>query len=121
MNSIPLDFVRSALHGDVLNETSDANAELTRNESGATDGSEHATDQRPRRFLRRPAGPKLNVNTLHDLELLMQGFPHLSVREGIEQGFISSQIGSAVLFEARKIDSGPFGATQVRYLPLVNK
>ncbi|KAM0710843.1 hypothetical protein Q7P35_001581 [Cladosporium inversicolor] len=142
MNYLPFNFVGSGLHGDFMNEPSDAelDAELTRDESGAKNNSENATDQHSqglfgrladRAFARSDSSAavhephqidsKPKVNTLQDLEVLMDDAPHFSLREGIEANFDSSHLGSAVLFEASKIDSGPSGATRVRYLPLVNK
>jgi hypothetical protein len=138
MNYNPLDFVRSALHGDLFNEPSDA--EVAPDDSGAANHTEHATDNRPRGLFGRltdrafaRSGPrtadhepyqsvsKPKVNTLHDLELLLKDGQHNSVREGVSTNFSSSHIGSAVLFEATKVGTDASGATQVRYLPLVNK
>ena len=126
MNYNPLDFVRSALHGDLFGDTSDT--EFAHDESG-----NNATDRRPRGLFGRLAdrafsraadhepyqpGPKPNVNTLHDLEHLMRDSQHISLREGVAINPSTSHIGSSILFEAHRIESG---ATQIRYLPLMNK
>ena len=144
MSYDPLGSNGPALQGDPSSETLNAAfdaAELAHNEFEATNNSEHAADQHSRGMFEgladrtfalsdssaaehKPSqsGAKPNVNTLHDLELLMdEAAPHFSFREGIEANFESSIIGSAVLFEASKVDSGPSSAARVRYLPLVNK
>jgi hypothetical protein len=138
MNYIPLDFARSALQGDLFNEASDP--ELAHDESGTANNTEHASDRRPQGIFGRLADrafarsescaadhepyqsdPKPNVNTLHDLELLLKDGQHNILREGVAINFSSPHIGSAVLFEATRVGSDASGATQVRYLPLVNK
>lgn len=149
MSYDPLGLNRSfSAFSETIDAASNA-AERAHDESGATNDSENATDQQSRgsfgrladqAFTRSDSGaadhepnqsnPKPNVNTLHDLEILMDKTPHFSLREGIAIHFNSSLVGSAddnshiasaVLFEASKFDSGPSGATRVRYLPLVNK
>jgi len=148
----PLGSMHSALHGEFFTDTLDAAfdaAQLAHDESGATNNSEPATDQQSRGTSGRLAdraftrsdssatdhehsqsNSKPNVNTLHDLLILMDKTDHFSFREGIDIRFNSaaigtadddSHVGSAVLFEASKVDSGPSGVTRVRYLPLVNK
>ena len=125
-------------------------AEHAQEESGATNNSERLTNQQSQVMFERMAdraftrsdssvadhepnqsNSKPNVNTLQDLAILMDNTPHVSLREGIEAYFNSSRFGSAdlnsshigsvILFEASKVDSGLSGATRVRYLPLVNK
>jgi hypothetical protein len=137
MSDIPRDvWMRYTMSHDFSGETSDA--EPTGDESGATNNSEH---QRLQGLLERLADDrafnhpdssaaehepsqsdaKPNVKTLHDLARLLEDAPHFSFREGTATDFNTSYIGSAFLFEASKIDSGPSSATRVRYLPLVNK
>jgi hypothetical protein len=77
-----------------------------------------ATPLNPRAADFKPVKPK--VNTLHDLEALMKKGYRAILREGITTNSSNPQIGSAILFEARKDDSGLHGATEVRYLPLVS-
>jgi hypothetical protein len=77
-----------------------------------------ATPLNPRAADYKPTKPK--VNTLRDLEALMNKGHSTILREGVDIISSIKQIGSAVLFEARRDDSGLHGATEVRYLPLVS-
>jgi hypothetical protein len=83
-----------------------------------------ATPLNPRAAAFKPiesgSGLKPKVNTLHDLEALVKKGHRTILREGITTTSSNPQIGSAILFEARKDDFGLHGATKVRYLPLVS-
>lgn len=130
MDYNPLDFVVRTLSGrlpdadfaydEYAASPATATGELPRDLSGRfANRLSAAPNPRAAEFVPQQSGPKPKVNSRHDLETLMKGGHHISLREGVTSSFSKPQLASAILFEVTKAESDLQGATELRYLPLV--